>query len=162
MTNKHLAAYLNDHLAGSSTLLELLPHLEAAHSGTDLEHTLAELRAEITADRHELEALMERLHISQSIPLKAAAWLAEKVTRIKLILDDLGQGSLHLLEALELIAIGIEGKKSMWEVLESVADRAPGLDGLDYSCLIQKAEDQHRRVNVLRLEAAALALTDPG
>jgi hypothetical protein len=36
--------YLNDHLAGSVTALELLEHLEKTHAGTTMERFAAELR----------------------------------------------------------------------------------------------------------------------
>jgi hypothetical protein len=37
MANEHLAAYLNDHLAGSVAAVELLEDLEKAHAGTAAE-----------------------------------------------------------------------------------------------------------------------------
>lgn len=61
-----LATYLNDHLAGSVVALELLDHLEEKHSHTSLRAFFSQLRAEITADRDELERLMDALHISES------------------------------------------------------------------------------------------------
>src|SRR5205085_7785795 len=67
MSDQHLATYLNDHLAGSVVALELLEHLEKAHAGTDVARFVAALRADIEADRGELEALMQRLHVSASL-----------------------------------------------------------------------------------------------
>jgi len=58
-----------------------------------------ELRGHIVADRLTLEALMHRAQISQSPQRQATARLLEKVARLKLRLDDLGDGGLHLLEA---------------------------------------------------------------
>src|SRR5688572_3270088 len=114
MANKQLAIYLNDHLAGSVTALEMLSSLETAQAHTNMARFTSELRAEIEADQQELEALMERLQIPKSRPRKAAGWLAEKFTQIKLRLDDSDDGALHLLESLELLAIGIEGKRKLW------------------------------------------------
>jgi len=44
MANKQIATYLNDHLTGSVTALELLEHLEAAYTGTPLQRFFAEVR----------------------------------------------------------------------------------------------------------------------
>src|SRR5688500_12665827 len=101
MADDYLATYLNDHLAGSVAGLELLEHMEAEYAGTAIEPCLAELQAEVAADRDELVAFMDRLGVVESKPRKAAAWLAEKVTEIKLRLDDPDGGPLRLFEALE-------------------------------------------------------------
>ena len=68
MANKHLAIYLNDHLAGATGALELLMHLKAANADTPVGTALTELHTEIEGERQELEHLMERLHIAVSIP----------------------------------------------------------------------------------------------
>ncbi len=158
MAHKHIATYLNDHLAGSVAALELLAHLEAAHKGTAVEHSIAGLRADVAADRQELEALMGRLDVAESGPRKATAWLTEKLTELKLRLDDPTGRDLHLLEGLEAVAIGIEGKRALWRALAAAADTAPELRGIDYGRLEQRADEQRRRAEALRLEAAKAAL----
>jgi len=89
MANKHLATYLNDHLAGSITGLELLEYIASAYAGTEAERVARALHVEVAEDRRELEQLMARLGIGQSVPRKASAWLAEKFSQIKLRMDDL-------------------------------------------------------------------------
>jgi hypothetical protein len=158
MANAHLATYLNDHLAGAVAAIELLGHLAAAQAGTALEPVLAEVRAEVAADRQELEALMARLQIAQSRPRQATAWLAEKTTQLKLLVDDLSGGPLRLLEGLEAVAIGIEGKQALWRSLATVAAEIADLQGVDYERLQQRGEEQRQRVEVMRLEAAKTAL----
>lgn len=158
MANDNLATYLNDHLAGSVAALELLAYLEEQHAGTPVERLAADLRAGVAADRRELEGLMERLDIVQSRPRKATAWLAEKITQIKLRLDDPTGGALRLLEGLEAVAIGIEGKRALWRALEAAAEDATGLQGLDYEGLMRRAEEQRNWVEVMRLRAAKEAL----
>ena len=159
MADEHIATYLNDHLAGSVAALELLEHLEAAHSGTPLERFFAELRADVAADQQELEGLMGRLDIAESRTRKTSAWLAEKITELKLRLDDPAGGDLRLLESLEVVAVGIDGKRALWLALAAVAEEAPGLRLVDYQRLEQRATEQRRRVEVVRLEAAKRALS---
>ncbi len=160
MKNEQIATYLNDHLSGSVVALELLKNLESLHAGTSLEQLLAALRKEITADRQELESLMSRLKITQSLTRKATAWLAEKSTEIKLQLDDPGNGALRLLETFEVLSLGIEGKRGMWMALAAASESAASLRSVDYTRLVTRAEEQRKRVEVMRLETAKKALAD--
>ena len=158
MADKDIATYLNDHLAGSIAALELLEHLEAAHAGSDVGQLAAGLRVDVATDRQELEKLMSRLHVAESRTRKVMAWLTEKGTEIKLRLEDPSGGELRLLEALEALSLGIEGKRSLWRALAAAAQDAPALQGTDYEHLAQRAEEQRRRVEAARLEAARQAL----
>jgi hypothetical protein len=161
MAKEHVATYLNDHLAGSVVALELLEHLEATHANTPLAGFFSKLRADITADRLELESLMDRLQIAESRTRKASAWFAEKVTALKLRLDDPADGDLRLFESLEALSLGIEGKKALWKALSTAAKEAPALQLVDYVRLIGRAEEQRSRVEAMRLDTAKKALA-PG
>ena len=154
MPNESLATYLNDHLAGSVVALELLDHLEEDGAGTAEASTLAEVHAEIEADRQELEAFMAQLGIAVSAPRKATGWLVEKLSEIKLHLDDAGDGALRRLEALETISLGIAGKAALWDALAAAAEAAPEPNGLDYPRLGQRAQTQRAVVESLRLRVA--------
>lgn len=150
----HLAAYLHDHLAGSTAALELLGHLERAHP--DLGPVLAPLRLDIAADRQVLEGLMARHGVSPDTARQAAAWLAEKAARLKMTVDDPAGGALRLLESLEAVAVGIHGKWSLWRALAAAGVPAP--PGSDYDRLAARAEEQRQRVEGARLDAARAAL----
>ncbi len=158
MSEKHLGTYLNDHLAGSVVALELLGHLEGAYAGAAVRPFLAELKADIVVDRQELEGLLARLGIASSPSRKAAAWLTEKVSELKLRLDDPAAGALRLLEGLEALSLGIEGKRGMWLALSAAGQDNLRLQGLDYVCLEQRSAGQRRRVESVRLHAAKAAL----
>jgi hypothetical protein len=160
MVPEQLATYLNDHLAGSEVALEMLEHLERGHEGSPIAGFAAALRAEIEEDRRELEGLMERLGITRSPVRQAAAWLSEKLTRVKLKLDDLRGDRFRLLEAFEALSLGIEGKRLLWRSLAAGAETAPGLRGTDYAGLERRAEDQRQQVEGFRLEALK-AVLDP-
>ena len=158
MANEHLETYLNDHLAGSVVALELLEHLESSYAGTPLDSFFKNLTAEITADREKLEGLMSQLEITESRPRKASAWLTEKVTALKLLVDDPADGDLRLFESLEALSLGIEGKRGLWLALAAVAERSPQMRLLDYHELIRRAEAQRSRVEEKRIETAKRAL----
>jgi hypothetical protein len=154
MVNESLATYLNDHLAGSVVALELLDHLEQDGAGTAEASMLADVHAEIVADRQELEAFMAQRGIAVSASRKATGWLVEKLSEIKLHLDDAGDGALRRLEALETISLGIAGKAALWHALAAAEEEAPELKGLDYARLGRRAETQRGVVEALRLRAA--------
>jgi hypothetical protein len=156
--NEHLGIYLNDHLAGSVMAIELLEHLERAHAGTELEEFIARLRADIRADQEVLVALMRRLEIKSSNPRKAMAWLTEKFAELKLRWDDTAEGSLRLLESLEMVATGIDGKSALWRSLASASETNPWLRNVDYPTLVQRAAEQRTRIEIARLNAAQIAL----
>ena len=159
MTNRHhLATYLNDHLAGAVAAIELLQRLEDAQIGTPTARRIADLRADIEADREVLTSLMTRVHVTESRPRKAAAWLAERLAALKLRLDDSGDGAFRLFESLEAISLGIEGKAGLWRVLTTLRAEVPELGGPDYETLIARAEEQRERAERLRIEVARIAL----
>jgi hypothetical protein len=98
--------------------------------------------------------LISRLGAKQSVPRQAAAWVAEKFSRLKLKVDDHSGNKLKLLESLEAVAIGIHGKGSLWRALSVV----PSANGPDYDKLIARADEQRERIEAVRLDAARMAL----
>jgi hypothetical protein len=158
MADEHLATYLNDHLAGSVVAVELMENLEAVYADTPVAKFIAKLRADVEADRVELKVLMGRLQISESRTRKASAWLTEKLTELKLRLDDSTHGDLRLFESLEALSLGIEGKRSLWLALAAAAEVSPKLRIADYDRLKQRAEEQRGRVETKRIEVAKAAL----
>ena len=101
---------------------------------------------------------MAQRGITVSETRKATGWLVEKLSEIKLRLDDAGDGALRRLEALETVSLGIAGKHALWQALAAAAEDAPELGGLDYVHLVQRAETQREAVERLRLQAAREAL----
>lgn len=158
MANENIATYLNDHLAGSVAALELIDNLLDTHSESDLTTFFTHLKADIASDRDELQGMMQRLDIDESRTRKASAWIAEKMTELKLRFDDPTDGALRLFESLEGLSLGIEGKHSLWIALSVSAEKNPLLQIADYERLKKRAREQRERVEKLRLQFAAEAL----
>lgn len=154
---EHLSTYLNDHLAGSVAGLEILDHLIERFEGETRER-LQQLKAEIEKDRDELAGLMQKLEIGQSTFRKAAAWLSEKGTELKLRFDDPSGGEFVVFESLEVLSLGIEGKRGLWRALKSASRVDPRLRLVDYDRLQRAAKKQRALVEKLRREAAKAAL----
>jgi hypothetical protein len=72
----------------------------------------------------------------------------------------LGPGSSEAarLEELEVLSLGIEGKRMLWNVLGTLASSDGRLVGFDFAGLEGRAESQRRRLEPSRLELAAAAL----
>ena len=157
MSTDRLATYLNDHLVGSVLALELVDHLMAQESGTPLGQALTQLRREIGADQDTLRDLLRRLGAGEGVLGKAAAWLTEKVSRIKLSPSGDTNRALALVEALETLALGIHGKLALWRALADVAGVDARLRGVDFARLERRAREQHDRVEGWRLDAARAA-----
>jgi hypothetical protein len=158
VSSKILTTYLNDHLAGSVAALELLDHMISLDQRSSL-GTLSELRMQVEQDQKVLQDLLRELGARESAVRKAAAWLTEKLGQAKLKFDDPGDGDLRMLEALETLGLGIQGKLALWRALASVAGRVPQLGALDLQQLQRRATDQLERVEALRIQAARTALT---
>jgi hypothetical protein len=151
---QRLNEYLNDHLAGSVGALELLDRLIDVYQGKPLERFFQELRNEIDADQKTLKELIARLGEKESAVRKAGAWIAEKLSRAKIQLSETREGELGLFLALEGLALGINGKRSLWRALAAASETAPQLRGPDYATLEKRAVEQHDRVEAQRLEVA--------
>ena len=144
-----LSSYLNDHLAGAVGALELLDRLIKTYQGKPLERFFAELRGEIDADQKKLQELIDRLDLR-----KARCWVLGKFSRPKIQLSESSEGEMGLFLALEALALGITGKRSLWRALAVASETVPQLRALDYSELESRAIEQHDRVEAKRLEVA--------
>jgi hypothetical protein len=152
-----LAIYLNDHLAGATAGVELARRLRVSNrDDREFGPALAEICAEIEADRETLEAVMDRLGVGKSKLKPLAAVLGERLGRLKLNGQLRGYSPLSRLDELELLQIGVAGKRRLWRALEHT--HADDLGGFDLGALAERATEQLRRLEALHLKAAALAL----
>jgi hypothetical protein len=149
-----LAIYLNDHLAGSTAGVELARRARANNRGTAYEAPLERIATEIAEDRAALLDVMRRLGVGRD-PLKEwAGWLAEKSGRLKRNGRLHGYSPLSRVLELELLGLGVEGKRALWRALQRTAAADPRLDGVDLDELLRRADRQRRRLEQLRLTAA--------
>lgn len=158
MTDDILRTYLNDHLAGATAAIELLQHLTKYRSGSDAQQRYVQLSQEIEEDRQVLQDILARLGGTESPVRKAAGWLSSKLGQVKMVLDDTGDDQLRVLEALEALSLGIQGKLLLWGAMATAASRVPLLQSVDFGRLQQRAHDQFEQVDGERLQVAKVAL----
>ena len=148
---KELDSYLNDHLAGSVSALELIDHWASAHQGEPLGAFFTKLGAEIKADQDKLCDVMRSLRVEESKVRQAGAWILEKVGRVRLKIAGDDPGSLGLVMTLEGLIMGVAGKKLLWRGL--AATKLPQLNGYDFEGLQRRAEKQVERIEAERMRA---------
>jgi hypothetical protein len=152
-----LPIYLNDHLAGSTAGVELARRLRASNrDDPEFGPALAEVCAEIEADRETLKAVMDRLGVGQSKLKPLVATLGERLGRLKPNGQLHGYSPLSRLDELELLQIGVAGKRRLWRALEHT--HPDELSEFDLGALAERATAQLRQLEALHLKAAALAL----
>jgi hypothetical protein len=155
---RFLGIYLNDHLAGAIAGSELVKRAARNNEGTPLGAFLDRLATDIEQDRLALETLMSELGVRKDVVKDAAAWMAEKVGRLKLNGRLVGYSDLSRLVELEGLSLGVEGKLAMWRNLSRIRERYAALEETNIEELIQRAEAQRRELEEARQEAAEKAL----
>jgi len=146
---KELESYLNDHLAGSVSALELLDHYSHVYKGKPLGLFFSEMQAEIRADQTTLREVMHSLGIKESNLRKASAWVAEKAGQARLMIAGDEPSGLGLVLTLEGLIMGVTGKRLIWRTL--AAAKLPEIDRYDFEQLQHRAEQQINRIEVERI-----------
>ena len=154
---KDLDSYLNDHLAGSISAMELIDHWAEIHKGEPLGSFFVEIQREIKADQDTLRKVMRNLGVDESKVRKAGAWAAEKVGRARLIIAGDEPDSLGLVLTLEGLIMGVTGKKLMWSSL--AAAKLPRLKSYNLEQLQRSAEQQLERIEAERISAVRQAFS---
>ncbi|MGZ5291671.1 MAG: hypothetical protein ACXWEH_05020 [Actinomycetota bacterium] len=154
-----LHVYLNDHLAGSAAAIRLVRRRRDEGRAGELGEHLRGLLGEVEDDRGVLERVMASVGARPS-PLKQSAAIgAEFMTRLKHVVPVVGSGSgeVALLEDLELLSLGIEGKRLLWRVLAAQAASDDRLREFDFAELEDRAARQRDGLERFRLDAASKA-----
>jgi hypothetical protein len=152
---KDLDSYLNDHLAGSISALEIIDHWAEAHKGESVSSFFLEIGKQIKADQDTLRDIMRVLGVEESKVRKAGAWAAEKLGRARLIIAGNEPGSLGLVLTLEGLIMGVTGKKLLWASL--AAAKLPPLNTWNFEQLKRRAEQQVERIEAERIPAVRQA-----
>ena len=157
-SDRLLAIYLNDHLAGATVGVELARRLRSSNADDPaIAAPLGEVCSEIETDRVTLEHVMERLGVRRRRAKAAGAWAAEKLGRFKLNGQLTGYSPLSRLVELELLYIGITGKLRLWKALEHSLGDSRG--EFAFAQLAKRAMRQRETVEALHLGAAGLAFS---
>jgi hypothetical protein len=158
MADKAMNVYLNDHLAGAMLGSDLAEQIGSQNQSTSLGELMERLAPQIEEDRQTLIALMRRLDSSKNPVKQAGAWVTEKASRLKFAGMTSGEPELGTFMALETLALGIQGKLSLWKALKQVTDQHPAITSVNLDELIDRAETQYDLLERERLTASVRAL----
>jgi hypothetical protein len=159
-----IAVYVNDHLAGAAAGLSMMEDLASRTEGTALAAKLHALAAEVREDQQLLRDVLARLAASERRAAQAAAWVAEKMSEGRLALAARSHPALALLEGLESLALGLQGKLAVFRVLADIGPDHPRLADLPFAARADRTASQHAMIEAERRAAAreAFAATAAG
>lgn len=157
--NQDLERYLNDHLAGSFGAVSLIDDVATRQEEEPEREFFLRLKESVETDQALLKRLIDHGGMEQSKPLQVTGTLAAKAGRLKLLWEGLGPGELGMFEALEMITLGIQGKRLLWVMLGEIAPQVPSWQNVDFAALELAAVRQHDAVEVRRIKAGREALS---
>ncbi len=140
-----LGLYLSDHFTGATAGLERVERMVAAYSDTPFHGELAELAEQIRAERELHRSLLDTLGVPRRRHRQAAAWVAERVGRLKLNGRVVERSPLSALLEAELLRSAVLGKIGGWQTLGEHAEEL-GLDPAQFAELTDLA---HRQLEML-------------
>jgi hypothetical protein len=138
-----LGIYLNDHFAGATGAIELTRRATRQYDG-ELGDFFDRIGAEIEEDRQTLEAIMSRNGVEHQRAKHLAAWLVEKLARLKFNGALVRRSPLTPFVELETLAVGIQGKLALWRALQTAPPDPATAAQVDH--LIERAERQFDEV----------------
>ncbi len=159
---KYLAIYLNDQLALGLGWRELARRARGANEGTPLGEALERVASGIAEDVETFEGIMERLGIGRDRLKPPLAIAAERLGRLKLNGQLRGYSPLSRFVELDILAMGIEGKKILWANLRDFAELHRRLPSVDFEGLIERAGRQRAQLEPFRAQAGRDAFIAAG
>lgn len=151
----HLSTYLSDHLGGAEAGVALLERWRGHLTDPAIAQALEHLHADIVKDRQSLEDLYLRVTGERATVKRTVGWFAEKIAGLK----HLGEyDDFALFESLEILSLGILGKRALWSVLNEVSAFDQRLAGMEFGILEHRATSQFAQVEELRRQFGTMAL----
>lgn len=148
VSNRYLAIYLNDHLAGATGGLALARRAIADAPTPEYAAVLDRLANEIQEDRQALVDFMSLLGARPSRIKPMLGIVTERLGRLKLNGHVLRPSRLTPFVELEALSLGVEGKLELWRALRDVVDVDELVTRLDE--LIDRGEAQRAELERLR------------
>jgi hypothetical protein len=150
MSNRFLGIYLNDQLAAGVLWRETAKRAQRNNAGTDLGDALARVAAAIAEDVTTFETIMDRLGIRRDRVKTTVAIAAERAGRLKFNGRLRSYSPLSRFVELDILAMGIEGKKILWQNLGELARLESRLPDVDFDHLITRAQQQRDELEPFR------------
>ena len=154
---KLLKIYLEDHHAGSVVGVELAKRCLTNNQGSPLGEFLRGFIRELEENQTFLEEVMAGVGAAPHRFKDSAAWVTEKLGRLKLNGQITGYSDLSRVVELEGLCVGLAGQLSLWKNLSYVSGIDATLATTDFGQLEKNTESLLEQVTEHRLEAARRA-----
>ena len=148
-----LGIYLQDHLGGAQVAVQLLDAMGSKNEEEKYRKFAKKLLPEIQSDDDTLRNILGAIAEKPSPIKNAGGWLLEKLARLKL--GHTRSVGLETHESLEMLSLGIVGKRSLWKALQVVSTIDIRLREYDFDALLHRADEQFEAVEQERLRLAA-------
>jgi hypothetical protein len=157
-----LGIYLHDHLGASIAGRELIRRCHEQEKSSAFGAELQKLREDIESDARELRSISAALELGSHAPIKErAAWIGEKLGRLKLNGHWLRRSPLSLVLELESLLAGVQGKRALWQTLIELAHVEPRLNRFALRELLARADEQLERLRGLHQRATRATFSEP-
>lgn len=160
--DRYLSIYLNDQLALGVLWRELAGRAQRNNRDSEIGTALAEVATGIAEDVETFKMIMRRLGVRRNPAKVALAFGAERLGRLKPNGRLTRYSPLSRFVELEILTMGVEGKKVLWTTLRDLAGLAVRLPDVDFDELIRRADQQRRTLEPHRVWAGTAALAAPG
>ncbi len=155
--DQFLGIYLNDQLAMGVAWRELARRSARNNRGTEAGEALSRVATGIAEDVGTFQDIMRRLGVRANPAKTGFAIVAERLGRFKMNGRLRSYSPLSRFEELEILAMGIDGKKQLWTTLRDLAGLATRLPDVDFDTLIDRAERQRAELEPFRVAAGTEA-----
>jgi hypothetical protein len=153
-----LGIHLNDQHALGILWRELARRSQRKNNGTELGDTLTHISGGIAEDIETFQQIMHRLGVGIN-PIKIGlAVTAERLGRLKPNGQMTTYSPLNRFLELDVLAMGIDGKKQLWATLQDLAGLQSRLPDINFDHLIKRAEQQRAQLEPFRARAGTDAL----
>jgi hypothetical protein len=149
--HEYLRIYMNDQLALGVGWRETARRAARENQGSPLGDALETVALEIADDVSLFEAVMRRLGLARNPVKPVLAVAAERVGRLKPNGHVRSYSPLSRFVELDVLVMGIEGKKILWQNLRDLA--GINLTDIDFDALIERADGQRRLLEPFRKDA---------
>jgi len=160
MSDELLSIYLNDHLAGLTAGVELAERCRGNNPEEPLQSLLAEARDGFQHERSLLRDLLQRLEAREDSLKQGAAWVSEKLGRLKSNGSLVGYSELSRVLELEALVAVAEGSNLLWESLAQRHAHDSRLATLDLTALQTSTGQRLERLRAQHRSAVARAFAD--
>jgi len=161
MNDRFLSTYLNDHLAGSVAAMELIRKAIEKNLGNEFALLLRKFLAEIAEEQGILKTLISRLEASPSKLKRLSAWLAEKLSRLKINSAFAGYSAESRFLDFEALFLGVNGKLDLWRALKECLSWDSRFSDVDFDSLWKRSLRQRDQIQDYCMKAARLAFHAP-